>query len=245
MSFAPRPRTRGSRAPPRCRPDRRVRRPGRRRLRCGGFALPGRDDGARRRSEPRVRPCRRRVLLLATLARRLDLDRESGRGGRPGVRQCPRVVGLAVRGRDGSRRRALGSRQARRCRRPSRLGDASVAEVQQHLPCEATDAAGPPRDLLGAAVGLSSDGTTALVSSARGSFIFTQAGSRGGTDCYVPYLEGKKLRAAKRIIESTHCRVGKVTRVSASRRQSDRVISESPESGERLARGGKIYLRVG
>lgn len=39
-----------------------------------------------------------------------------------------------------------------------------------------TNAASPPHDLFGAAVALSSDGTTALVSSARGSFVFTREG---------------------------------------------------------------------
>jgi hypothetical protein len=105
-----------------------------------------------------------------------------------------------------------------------------------------TNAASPPRDLFGAAVGISSDGTTALVSSARASFIYTRAG--GATYCYVPYVEGKALRAAKRAIESTHCRAGKVTRVSASRVRGHRVISQTPEPGVRLAKGAKVSLRM-
>ena len=132
---------------------------------------------------------------------------------------------------------------------PSVLGTPGAADVLQVsgtdiTHAKLTNAAGPPRDLFGAGVGLSSDGTTALVSSARGSFIFTRAGSRGATDCYVPYLEGEKLDAAKRIIRSTHCSVGTVTRVSTPRGHSDCVISETPESGHRLAVGARVYLRV-
>jgi hypothetical protein len=84
--------------------DRRPRGPGRRRLRRFRCALPERDDRARRRSQPGIRPCRSRLPLLGSLSLRLDVDRESRCGGRPeGVRQRSRLVGLAVRSRDGSR----------------------------------------------------------------------------------------------------------------------------------------------
>jgi hypothetical protein len=107
-----------------------------------------------------------------------------------------------------------------------------------------SNAAGPPRDLFGAAVGISGDGTTALVSSARASFVYTQAGSWGATYCYVPYVRGKTLPGARRAIGSTHCRLGKVTRVSASRARSDRVISQRPEPGDRLPDGARVALRL-
>ena len=111
-------------------------------------------------------------------------------------------------------------------------------------PAELTNAASPPRDLFGAAVALSSDGTTALVSSARGSFVFTRGGSRISSYCYVPYVVGEVVRAARRAIESTRCRVGKVSRVGASPVRSGHVISQSPTPGERLAKGTRIDLRV-
>jgi hypothetical protein len=91
-----------------------------------------------------------------------------------------------------------------------------------------TNAASPPRDLFGAAVSLSSDGSTPLVSSVRATFIFTRAGSGESHHCYVPYVTGEVLRSAKRAIESTRCRLGRVYRVNASRVRSDRVISQSP-----------------
>jgi hypothetical protein len=129
---------------------------------------------------------------------------------------------------------------------PSVLGEGGTADAL-HLgrlrDAKLTDAASRPGDLFGASVGLSADGTTALVSSVRASFVFTES-ARGTTHCYVPYVEGKALHAAKRGIESTHCRVGKVTRVRALRSKRNRVISQTPKPGELLARGATIALRV-
>ena len=107
---------------------------------------------------------------------------------------------------------------------------------------ELTNAASPPRDLFGAAVALSSDGTTALVSSARGSFVYARESLR--SYCYVPYVVGDGVRAARTAIESTNCRVGKVSRISASRVRSGRVVAQSPRPGERLATRAKVDLEV-
>jgi PASTA domain/FG-GAP repeat len=108
-----------------------------------------------------------------------------------------------------------------------------------------SNAASPPTDLFGGAVGLSSDGTTALVSSVRGAFVFTRAGSRAALYCYVPYVKGQALPAANRAIEATHCRVGKATRASSARTRNRLVVSQSPQPGERLAKGGRIDLVLG
>lgn len=115
------------------------------------------------------------------------------------------------------------------------LGRAAYAKL--------TDAASPPGDLFGESVGLSADGSTVLVSSVRATLVYTRSSSARAARCYVPYVHGDAVRAAKRAIASTHCRVGKVTRVSP--RRSDRVISQSPKPGARLARGTTIDLRVG
>jgi PASTA domain-containing protein len=104
-----------------------------------------------------------------------------------------------------------------------------------------TNAASPPGDLFGESVGLSADGTTALVSSIRATFIFVRSGLRSAPRCYVPYVHGQAVRAARRAIESTYCRVGKVTRRSGG---SNRVISQTPKPGTRLARGATIDLRL-
>jgi hypothetical protein len=139
---------------------------------------------------------------------------------------------------------------------PSVLGQAGATDVLQVASSDQswkfsaisharlTNAASPPGDLFGASVELSSDGTTALVSSARATFIYTQTGSQSTTHCYVPYLQGEAIRAAKRAIESNHCHIGKVTRVRVSRAASNRVISQKPKPGERLANGAAIRLTV-
>ena len=133
---------------------------------------------------------------------------------------------------------------------PSVLGEVGAAEVLHAAQlgkvshAKLTDAASPPGDLFGASVELSSDGTTALVSSVRASVIYSQSGSADATHCYVPYLRGAPIRAAKTAIESTHCRVGRVTRVKTSRRRNNYVISQTPDPGDRLAKGATVGLRV-
>ena len=126
------------------------------------------------------------------------------------------------------------------------LGAADVLHVAasgQVSQAKLTNAASPPGDLFAVSVALSSDGTTALVSSVRATFIYTQSRSQG-SQCYVPYVKGKTLQAAKRGIKSTHCSVGKVTRVKASRSRSTHVISQTPKPGKRLAKGSMVTLRV-
>jgi hypothetical protein len=108
-----------------------------------------------------------------------------------------------------------------------------------------TDAASQPGDFFGASVALSSDGTTALVSSVRATFIYTRVGSKGATHCYVPYLHGKTIPAARRAIRSTHCRLGKVTRVRTAQGWSDLVISQTPGPGARPPAGTTIELKAG
>ena len=108
-----------------------------------------------------------------------------------------------------------------------------------------TNAASPPRDLLGGAVALSSDGTTALVSSVRGAFIYTQFGSRSPSYCYVPYVVGEVLPTARRAIESTRCKVGKVRWATASSARRGRVISQRPKPGTRLTKRARVDVRIG
>jgi hypothetical protein len=107
-----------------------------------------------------------------------------------------------------------------------------------------TDAAGPPGNRFGSVVGLSSDGTTALVSSKRATFIFTRRGSRTAKFCYVPYLYSAALPAAKRAIEAARCSLGTVTRVSALHVRRGHVVSVTPKPGERLPDGGAVDLTV-
>ena len=167
--------------------------------------------------------------------------------GQHGSRKSGKVLGWSV---------ALSEEGTALVGGPSVLGKAGAADVV-HIAgsdeswgvgtdsrARLTNAASPPGDLFGASVGLSADGTTALVSSVRATFIFRRSGSASATHCYVPYLDGKAVPAAKRAIRSTHCRVGKVARVRASRARTRRVVSQTPKPGERLAKDATIDLRV-
>lgn len=64
-------------------------------------------------------------------------------------------------------------------------------------------------------------------------------------DCVVPNLKGRRSDAAKRAIESAHCSVGRVTRVTSAPRLNGRVISQSPPPYARRPRGAKVNLKVG
>lgn len=159
-------------------------------------------------------------------------QRGGGRSGEvPGWSVALSAEGTALLG-EPSVLRAVGAAEVLR---DTELGVTSGAKL--------TDAASSPGDLFGESVALSADGTTALVSSVRATVIYSRPSGRRAAQCYVPYVHGDAVRAAKRVIASTHCRVGKVTRVSP--RRSSRVISQTPEPGERLARGTTIDLRVG
>lgn len=168
--------------------------------------------------------------------------------GQRGSRKSGKVLGWSV---------ALSEEGTALVGDPSVLGKAGAADVF-HIAgsdeswgvgtdsrARLTNAASPPGDLFGASVGLSSDGTTALVSSVRATLIFTrQSGSRGAMHCYVPYLDGKAVPAAKSAIRSTHCRVGMVSRVRTSRARTERVVSQTPKPGERLAKDAAIDFSV-
>jgi subtilisin family serine protease len=63
--------------------------------------------------------------------------------------------------------------------------------------------------------------------------------------CLVPNVLGKTLRKAKARIEARHCRVGKVTRTTSSKRRKGRVLREKPKAGKRLTSGAKVNLTIG
>lgn len=77
------------------------------------------------------------------------------------------------------------------------------------------------------------------------------AGTTAGVDrsfrtrpeCLVPKIVGKKLRAAKRAIRRSHCRVGKITRRKSSGRPG-RVLAAHPKPGSRRHAGFKVRLVV-
>jgi len=63
--------------------------------------------------------------------------------------------------------------------------------------------------------------------------------------CTVPHLVGLALARAKTSIRKHHCRVGKITRKTASPRKRNHVLAQSPRPGRRLANGHKVNLTVG
>ena len=63
--------------------------------------------------------------------------------------------------------------------------------------------------------------------------------------CIVPKVLGKPLDQAWRQIAAAHCRVGKVRRVEAAKRQRGRVLRQTPGPGRSYRSDTKIDLRVG
>ncbi len=61
--------------------------------------------------------------------------------------------------------------------------------------------------------------------------------------CIVPKVKGKKLAAAKSALRRKHCSPGKVTKAFSSKKKGT-VISQRPGPGTKLARGGKVSLKV-
>jgi beta-lactam-binding protein with PASTA domain len=61
----------------------------------------------------------------------------------------------------------------------------------------------------------------------------------------VPKVVGFQLAKAKTRIRRAHCRVGKVTRKPAPPRKLNRVLSQRPKAGKRLANGARVSLWIG
>jgi hypothetical protein len=62
--------------------------------------------------------------------------------------------------------------------------------------------------------------------------------------CLVPNLKGLTLVAATRKLARSGCRLGKVTRVSASAGRPGRVVKQSARAGASLAAGTRVSLQV-
>jgi beta-lactam-binding protein with PASTA domain len=57
-------------------------------------------------------------------------------------------------------------------------------------------------------------------------------------------VTGKTLTAAKAAIKKAKCAVGKVTKKSSAKVKKNRVISQKPAPGKKLAGGAKVNLVV-
>jgi hypothetical protein len=63
--------------------------------------------------------------------------------------------------------------------------------------------------------------------------------------CVVPKVLGKKLRAAKAAIRARHCKVGKVSYATSTKKKKGKVIRQRPRAGSHRANGAKVNLVVG
>ena len=72
----------------------------------------------------------------------------------------------------------------------------------------------------------------------------TPTQTTGPTACTVPKVIGKTLFNAKRTLAKAGCKLGRVTRKKAGRFKFDRVLKQSPRSGN-LALNTKVNLTVG
>jgi List-Bact-rpt repeat protein/PASTA domain-containing protein len=63
--------------------------------------------------------------------------------------------------------------------------------------------------------------------------------------CKVPKVVGLALGKARAKIVAAHCRVGKVAKGRAGKKQRGRVVGQRPKAGKRLRAGAKVNLTVG
>jgi beta-lactam-binding protein with PASTA domain len=61
----------------------------------------------------------------------------------------------------------------------------------------------------------------------------------------VPNVLGMRLAQARRRIVRAHCRVGRIRRVTSSRRDRNRVLEQRPRPGRRLPPRSRVNLTVG
>jgi IPT/TIG domain/PASTA domain len=62
--------------------------------------------------------------------------------------------------------------------------------------------------------------------------------------CLVPKLRGKTLKAARKLLRKSGCRLGKVTRHYGETAKRSRVVRQLPKPGKVLAAGAKVNLTV-
>jgi hypothetical protein len=62
--------------------------------------------------------------------------------------------------------------------------------------------------------------------------------------CLVPRLGAKKLVAARKVLKSADCKLGRVTKLKGATAKSGLVVSQNPQSGKKLAAGAKIAVKL-
>ena len=62
--------------------------------------------------------------------------------------------------------------------------------------------------------------------------------------CVVPRLGAKKLAAAKKLLKAADCRLGRVTKLKGATAGSGLVVSQKPQTGEKLVAGAKVAVKL-
>jgi hypothetical protein len=98
-----------------------------------------------------------------------------------------------------------------------------------------------------ATVGAVPIGVTTIFGTGTSSQLFSYQSPEGSdaapaARCVVPNLKGKKLKAARKALAKSHCKLGKV---KGKRGKSVRVKSQHPKSGAALTAGSKVTVKLG
>lgn len=60
----------------------------------------------------------------------------------------------------------------------------------------------------------------------------------------MPKLNGKALKAARKLLKKSDCRLGRLKRRFGVTAKVNKVVAQSPKPGKRLATGTKVNLTV-
>ena len=126
------------------------------------------------------------------------------------------------------------------------FGSANAAAFTVDSPSKIT-ATSPPSTVPGAVdvTVTTAGGTSPTV--AADSFTYTAlptTGSTGHSSCTVPRLQGKKLKAAKKIAKKAGCAVGAVKKLKGATAGTGKVVKQRPKAGKILPAGNKIALTL-
>ncbi len=61
----------------------------------------------------------------------------------------------------------------------------------------------------------------------------------------MPKLGGRKLKAARKILKKNDCKLGKVKKSGHVTAKDGKVIKQNPKSGNILAPGAKVNVKLG
>lgn len=94
------------------------------------------------------------------------------------------------------------------------------------------------------AAGTSTGATHTLTTPTASSSGTPSKGRARKAGCRVPRVRGKTVKAAKRAIRRSRCKVGKIKRNRSKSVRRGRVVSQSPKAGTRRPKGAKVKMTV-